>query len=87
MWTAQRPITSLLTNPLPSRKKTRPEYQTQLERERMKLERVKAAYADGIDMLEEYKHNKSEVLASIAELESKLRQHSRQSHSTQPTPA
>ena len=55
-------------------KKDTSKFETQLERERMKLERVKAAYADGIDTLEEYKHNKSEVLASIAELESKLRQ-------------
>lgn len=55
-------------------KKDTSKFETQLERERMKLERVKAAYADGIDTLEEYKRNKSEVLASIAELESKLRQ-------------
>lgn len=43
-----------------------------LKREKVKLERVKTAYADGIDTLEEYKQNKSKILAEISALEKQL---------------
>ena len=43
-----------------------------LEREKIKLERVKTAYADGIDTLEEYKQNKSKILAEIKRTEKQL---------------
>lgn len=46
---------------------------SQIEREKNKLERVKAAYADGIDTIEEYKQNKSTILAKIADLESQIK--------------
>lgn len=43
--------------------------ESQIQRERQKLERVRAAYEEGIDTLEEYKEHKSKILASIAALE------------------
>lgn len=49
-----------------------PVYQAQLDKERRKLARIKDAYTSGIDTLDEYKANKTKVLASIAELEKKL---------------
>ena len=39
--------------------------ESQIEKEYVKLERIKAAYADGIDTLEEYKANKAKIQASI----------------------
>ena len=41
----------------------------QLKREYVKLDRIKAAYADGIDTLEEYKANKQKISKSIKALE------------------
>lgn len=55
----------------PKRKNTA-KLEEKLEREKIKLERVKTAYADGIDTLEEYKQNKSKILAEIARLEKQL---------------
>lgn len=42
---------------------------TLIEKERKKLERVKEAYASGIDTIDEYRANKEKILAAIAELE------------------
>lgn len=47
-----------------------------LERENAKLERIKAAYADGIDTLEEYKKNKAEILNNISALEKEIKKYS-----------
>lgn len=43
-----------------------------IKKERSKLERIKAAYENGIDTLEEYKENKQKVLAGIHNLENNL---------------
>lgn len=43
----------------------------QIQREQMKLERVKEAYAAGIDTLEEYKASKAKILAEIEHLKIK----------------
>lgn len=48
----------------------------QLKRERTKLDRVKAAYADGIDTLDEYKSNKIKITAEIESLQAKLQSES-----------
>lgn len=40
-----------------------------IQRERTKLERIHAAYEEGIDTLEEYKKRKSEILETIKKLE------------------
>ncbi len=47
-----------------------------LERENSKLERVKAAYADGIDTLDEYKKNKAEILNNISAIEKEIKKYS-----------
>ncbi len=44
----------------------------QLKREQAKLDRVKAAYEDGIDTLDEYKANKIKITAEIESLQAKL---------------
>lgn len=44
----------------------------QLKREWAKLDRVKAAYEDGIDTLDEYKANKTKITAEIESLQAKL---------------
>lgn len=49
--------------------------QDQIKREKQKLERIKAAYEDGIDTLEEYKAKKARLLDAITSLESKKVQH------------
>ncbi len=41
-----------------------------IQRERAKLERIRAAFEDGIDTLNEYKKNKLKILKTIEELES-----------------
>lgn len=46
--------------------------ETQINRERAKLARIKAAYEAGVDTLEEYQHRKSALLQTIAALESML---------------
>ena len=43
-----------------------------LRNEKLKLERIKKAYQDGIDTLEEYKANKSAVLLSIERIEKSI---------------
>ena len=43
-----------------------------IEREEKKLERVKEAFAAGIDTLEEYRQNKQRILDSIASLRAQL---------------
>jgi hypothetical protein len=43
-----------------------------LKKEYQKLERVKQAYEDGIDTLDEYKDNKAKILKRIKELEENL---------------
>ncbi len=45
--------------------------QDQIKREKQKLERIKAAYEDGIDTLAEYKTKKERLLKAIAALEAK----------------
>lgn len=45
--------------------------ETQIQREQIKLKRVKAAYEDGVDTLEEYKINKMKIIESIAQLQAK----------------
>lgn len=44
------------------------DYDKLLANEQIKLERVKAAYRDGIDTLEEYKHNKEQIYAFIEKI-------------------
>lgn len=43
-----------------------------IKREKMKLKRIKEAYEDGIDTLEEYKENKIKITEEIAALNEKL---------------
>lgn len=43
-----------------------------IEKEKMKLKRIKEAYEDGIDTLEEYKANKTKIMQSIEVLQQKL---------------
>ena len=43
--------------------------QKQIDTEKRKLERVKAAYTSGIDTIEEYRQNKTKILEAIARLE------------------
>lgn len=43
-----------------------------LEKEKIKLKRIKQAYENGIDSIEEYKENKQVIMEKIAELEKKL---------------
>lgn len=45
-------------------------YETQIARENQKLERVKFAYENGVDSLEEYKENKQKIMDAIAHLKS-----------------
>ena len=40
-----------------------------IQRERLKLERIRAAYEDGIDTLEEYRANKAKIAETISALE------------------
>ena len=47
---------------------------TQIQRLEIRLERVKLAYEDGIDTLEEYKRNKSSLLDEIANLKAMMKQ-------------
>lgn len=49
------------------------DFEKLLERERQKLERVKTAYKDGIDTIEEYKSNKAEITSNIAMLEKEIK--------------
>lgn len=48
--------------------------ETQIQRLEIRLERVKLAYEDGIDTLEEYKRNKSSLLDEIANLKAMMKQ-------------
>lgn len=48
--------------------------ETQIQRLEIRLERVKLAYEDGIDTLEEYKRNKSSLLDEIANLKAMMNQ-------------
>lgn len=43
-----------------------------IKKERSKLERIKAAYENGIDTLEEYRDNKQKISAGIQDLEKRL---------------
>lgn len=45
-----------------------------IKRENIKLERVKEAYEDGIDTLEEYKANKTKIKNAISSLDEKLKE-------------
>lgn len=47
-------------------------YETQLKKERSKLERVKKAYENGIDTIDEYRENKKKILDSINAIEAQL---------------
>lgn len=49
----------------------------QLQREKQKLERIKTAYENGIDTLEEYKENKEKVMQSIKNLKIRLSKNSK----------
>ncbi len=44
----------------------------QIEKAKIKLMRIKEAYASGVDTLDEYKENKTKINAEIKELETKL---------------
>ncbi len=44
----------------------------QIDREKIKLERVKAAYEDGIDTIDEYKANKLKISEKIKQLKEKI---------------
>ena len=46
--------------------------QSQIEREQMKLVRIREAYEAGIDTLEEYRHNKEKLTATIQQLQDQL---------------
>lgn len=46
--------------------------QDQITKEQKRLERIKAAYEDGIDTLEEYKENKTKIQKNIEMLKSRL---------------
>ncbi|MBO5408576.1 MAG: zinc ribbon domain-containing protein, partial [Clostridia bacterium] len=48
--------------------------ETQIQRLEIRLERVKLAYEDGIDTLEEYKKNKNSLLDEIANLKAMMNQ-------------
>ena len=48
--------------------------ETQIHRLEIRLERVKLAYEDGIDTLEEYKKNKNSLLDEIANLKAMMEQ-------------
>ena len=48
--------------------------ETQIQRLEIRLERVKLAYEDGIDTLEEYKKNKNSLLEEIANLKAMMKQ-------------
>lgn len=48
--------------------------ETQIQRLEIRLERVKLAYEDGIDTLEEYKKNKNSLLDEIANLKAMMKQ-------------
>jgi len=43
-----------------------------LEKEKIKLQRIKQAYENGVDTLDEYKENKQAILIKISELDKKL---------------
>lgn len=45
---------------------------TQIQRLEIRLERVKIAYEDGVDTIEEYKENKNNILAEIDKLKNML---------------
>lgn len=47
--------------------------QGQIDREQMKLVRVREAYEAGIDTLEEYRHNKEKLTATIQQLQEELK--------------
>ena len=49
-------------------------YEKQLKNEKNKLERVKSAFENGIDTIEEYKENKARLMQSIEMLETKIKQ-------------
>lgn len=49
------------------------DYDRLLSNEYSKLERVKAAYQDGIDTLEEYKHNKEQIYAFIEKIKAEMK--------------
>lgn len=53
-------------------KKDTVDYEKQLKNEKIKLERVKAAFENGIDTIDEYKNNKNRILKSIADIENKM---------------
>lgn len=50
----------------------RRQLESELQKEEKRLERMKEAYANGIDTLEEYKENKASQLERIAQLKQKL---------------
>lgn len=66
----------------PKKSKTT-DFEKLLIQEKLKLERVKTAYADGIDTLEEYKSNKAEITSNIKMLEKEIKK----SEKTQKTPS
>lgn len=45
---------------------------SKIKKERAKLERIKSAYENGIDTIDEYKENKSKILQNIANLQAVL---------------
>lgn len=48
----------------------------QLKKEKAKLERIKSAYENGIDSLEEYRENKAKIIQSIYSIETEISENS-----------
>lgn len=59
--------------------------QNQIEREQMKLTRIREAYEAGIDTLEEYRRNKEKLTAAIQQLQEQLETLLPSNHSTDDT--
>lgn len=58
--------------PAPEETNERAISEKQIQRERQKLDRIREAYENGIDTLQEYKDNKEKIMWRISELERKL---------------
>lgn len=61
----------VIRNPGPASRE-QAEIKAQIQREKKKLDRILAAYEDGIDTIEEYKEKKARILAAVQKLEQQL---------------
>lgn len=64
------------------RKKNDIDYNKILKNEESKLNRIKQAYQSGVDTLEEYKHNKDEVMETISKIREKMKSENSSSNLT-----